>query len=152
MISTSAPDPTHTARDTWHSSALRIHEQSRICLPRFSGIWDRRQDATAGSPVIYRGEIKVERCRRSAACYLVGFAISVYILATDRQFCVGRFCFILNGARPLLPLETEFFETTRAGKGFYLLSFKFQINILQYPSSRYLLNSMIWWLKSITSI
>ena len=78
--------------------------------------------------------------------------LSVYILATDRRFCVGRFCFVLNGARPLLPLETEFFETTRAGKGFYRLSFKFQFNILQYPSSRYLPNSMTWWLRSITSI
>ena len=31
----------------------------------------------------------------------------------------GRFCVVLNNARPLLPLETEFFETARAGKGFY---------------------------------
>jgi hypothetical protein len=30
-----------------------------------------------------------------------------------------RFCFVLNNARPLLPLETAFFETARAGKGFY---------------------------------
>ena len=55
-----------------------------------------------------------------------------------------RFCFVLNGARPLLPLETTFFETARAGKGFYItLSFKSQINIFQYPSSRFLLSSMI---------
>ena len=33
------------------------------------------------------------------------------------QFCGERFCFVLNNARPLLPLETAFFETARAGKG-----------------------------------
>ena len=45
--------------------------------------------------------------------------ISSYIQATDGQFCCERFCFVLNNARPLLPLETEFFETARAGKGYY---------------------------------
>ena len=38
-----------------------------------------------------------------------------------------RFCFVLDNARPLLPLETAFFETARAGKGFlppHLSSFK----------------------------
>ena len=35
------------------------------------------------------------------------------------QFCGERFCFVLNNARPLLPLETKFFETARAGKVFY---------------------------------
>ena len=38
-------------------------------------------------------------------------------LATDNQFCDERFCFVLNKARPLLPLESLFFETARAGKG-----------------------------------
>jgi hypothetical protein len=44
--------------------------------------------------------------------------MSAFILATDGQFCGERFCFVLNNARPLLPLETAFFETARAGKGF----------------------------------
>ena len=41
------------------------------------------------------------------------------MLATDDQFCGERFCFVLNGARPLFPLESMFFEMARAGKGFY---------------------------------
>jgi len=45
--------------------------------------------------------------------------ISAYILAFDDQFCGERFCFVLNNARPLLPLEIAFFEAARAGKGFY---------------------------------
>ena len=54
------------------------------------------------------------------SCMLFGqFAISAYTVATDDQFCGERFCFVLNNARPLLPLEKEFFETARAGKGFY---------------------------------
>ena len=51
-------------------------------------------------------------------------SLSVYKLATDSQFCGERFCFVLNNARPLLPLETEFFETARAGKGFYRTIFQ----------------------------
>ena len=112
-------DPTRTARDTRYQSAVRIQEQPRIYLPRFSWIWDRRREATAGSSVVYGGKSKVNWCRQSAACYLVSFFISTYILATDGRFCGERFCFVLNNARPLLPLETEFFETARAGKGFY---------------------------------
>ena len=119
QISTSVPDPTHTARNTWHQSAVRIQEQPRIYFPRFPWIWDRRQDATAGSFVVYKEESKVDRCRWSAACYLVSFTISAYILATDGQFSGERFCFVLSNSRPLLQLETEFFETARAGKGFY---------------------------------
>ena len=46
-------------------------------------------------------------------------SLSRYILATDDQSCGERFCFVLNNARPLLPLETAFFETARAGNGFY---------------------------------
>jgi hypothetical protein len=67
-----------------------------------------------------------------------------YILSTDGQFCGERFCFVLNNARPLLPLETEFFETARAGNGFYHpVVILFQTNTLQCPSSRYLPSSMI---------
>ena len=46
-------------------------------------------------------------------------SISLYIPDTDGRFCGKRFCFVLNNARPLMPLETEFFETRRAGKGIY---------------------------------
>ena len=46
-------------------------------------------------------------------------SIPVHILAIDSQSCFERFCFVLNNARPLLPLEMAFFETARAGKGFY---------------------------------
>ena len=141
------------ARDTRYQSAFRIQEQSQVYLPRFSWIWDGRREAIEGSPVVYKEESKIERSRRSAACYLVSFAISAYTLATDGQFCGERFCFVLNNARPLLPLETVFFETARAGKGLYHpSSFKFQNNILQYLSSRSLPNSMTCWLRSITSI
>ena len=52
--------------------------------------------------------------------------ISLYIPDTDGQLCGERFCFVLNNARPLLPLETAFFETARAGKGFYF-------SIIQVP-------------------
>ena len=51
------------------------------------------------------------------------FSQSRHTVATD-QFCGERFCFILNNARPLLPLETAFFESSRAGKGFYLSIFQ----------------------------
>ena len=64
---------------------------------------------------------------------MVGFAISAYILATDGQFCGERFCVVLNSARPLMPLETEFFQTARARKGFYHPSFKFQIKTFSVP-------------------
>ena len=107
-----------SARDTQYWSGVRIQEQPRIYLPRFSWIWDRRREATAGSPLVHGEESKVERCRQSAACYLVCFIISAYILATDGLFCGERFCFLLNKARPLLPLESVFFETARAGQGF----------------------------------
>ena len=108
-----------SAWDTRYQSGVRIQEQPQIYLPRFSWIWDRRQEAMAGSTLVYGEEIKVDWSRRSAACYLVSFATSAYILATDDQFCGERFCFVLNGARPLFPLESMFFETARAGKGFY---------------------------------
>ena len=40
--------------------------------------------------------------------------LSGYLL----HFCPGeRFCIVLNKARPLLSLETEFFQKARAGKG-----------------------------------
>ena len=70
------------------------------------------------------------------------FRYSRRTLTTDGQFYGERFCFVLNNARPLLPLETAFFETARAGNGLYLPSFKIQINILQYLSSRSSPNSM----------
>jgi hypothetical protein len=61
------------------------------------------------------------------------FSISAYIPATDDQFCGERFCFLLNNAQPLLPLETAFFETASAGKGFYhSISFKFQFPIYHF--------------------
>jgi hypothetical protein len=55
------------------------------------------------------------------------WSISMYILATDCQLCGERFCFVLNNARSLLPLETAFFETARAGKGFYRLIIQFPV-------------------------
>ena len=67
------------ARDTRYRSAIRIQEQPPIYLPWFSWIWDRRRETTADSPVVYEEESKVEGSRRSAACYLVGFATSAYI-------------------------------------------------------------------------
>ena len=60
-------------------------------------------------------------------------SISQCTLVTDGQSCGERFCFVLNNARPLLLLETEFFETARAGKGFYHPSFKPWINSLTVP-------------------
>ena len=54
------------------------------------------------------------------AIWSVSSSLSAYIQATD-GFCGKRFCFVLNKSRPLLKLETRFFETARAGKG--LLSF-----------------------------
>ena len=71
-------DPTYQARDTWYQSAVCVQEQSRFHLPRFSWIWDRRRETTAGSPVVYEEESGVEGSTRSAACYLVSFAISAY--------------------------------------------------------------------------
>ena len=66
------------------------------------------------------------------------------------SFVGERFCFVLNNVRPLLPLETAFFETARAGTGFYhpnfsssKLMFFFVFFFLQYPSSRSLPNSTI---------
>ena len=134
---------------------IHIQEQPWIYLPWFFWIWDRRRKATAGSPVVYGEESRVERSRRSAACYMVDFPISVYILTIDGQFCGEKFCFVLNNSRPLLPLETAFFDTARARKGYYNPIFQIplsQINVLQYPSSQSSPSSMIWWLRSMTSI
>ena len=136
--------PYHTARDTWHPSAVCIQEQPRIYLSRFSRIWDRRQKATAGCPVVYGGESKVDWCRRSAACYLVCFDISAYLLATDDQFCGERFCFVLNNARPLLPLETAFFESARAGKGFYYPVFQVNPRLTFYSTRNCDLYQVRW--------
>ena len=41
-----------------------------------------------------------------------------YTVTAHYQFRGERFCFVLNNARPLLPLEKTF-ESARAGKGFY---------------------------------
>ena len=78
------------------------------------------------------------------AIWSVSSSLSAYIQATD-GFCGKRFCFVLNKSRPLLQLETRFFETARAGKGLlsFHLCFKSQINIVQCLSSRYLPSSMI---------
>ena len=57
------------------------------------------------------------------------------VLVTDGQFCDERFCFVLNNARPLLPLETAFFETARAGKG--LLSPHLSCSKLTFYSTRH---------------
>ena len=109
------------ARDTRYQSAVRFQEQSWFYLPRFTWIWGGRREATAGSPVVYRDESKVEGSKGSASRYLVSFTmISTYILAPDDQICGERFCFVLNNARPLLPLEAAFFEKARAGNGFFL--------------------------------
>ena len=121
-----------SARDSRYQSAFCIQEQPQVYLPWFSWIRDGRREATAGSPVVYGDESKVEGSGRSTACYLVSFAISAYTLATDGQFCGERFCFVLNNARPLLPLETAFFEKARAGKGSITPSFKFQFSILHF--------------------
>ena len=53
------------------------------------------------------------------AIWSVSLSQLIYRLLMVR-FCGERFCFVLNNARPLLPLETAFFETARAGKGFFL--------------------------------
>ena len=108
-----------SARDTRYQSAVRIQEQSRIYLPRFSWFWDWRQEATSERPVVYEEESKVEGSRWSAACYLVSFAISAYTVTTHDQYRDERFCFVLNNVRPLLPLEMAFFESAGAGKGFH---------------------------------
>ena len=141
-----------SARDTRYQSAVRIQKQPRIYFPRFSWIWDRRREATTGSPVVYEEESKVEGSRRSAACYLVGFAISAYTVTAHYQFRGERFCFVLNNARPLLPLEKTFFESARAAIPLILQTFRSLMNILQYLSSRSSPNSMIWWHRSMTSI
>ena len=108
-----------SARETRYQSAVRIQKQPRIHLSWFTWIWDRWWETTAGRLVVFGEESKGHWSKRSAACYLVSLPISAYILATDGQFCNKRFCFVLNKARPLFPLETAFFETTRASKGFY---------------------------------
>ena len=134
-----------SARDTWYQSAVRIPEPSRIHLPRFSWIWVGRREATTGGPVVYGEESKGDARRRSASCYLVSFAISVYILATDCQFCAERYCLVLNNARPLLPLETAFFETARAGKGFYPLIFgAFKTQLTFYSTRHCDLHKIRW--------
>ena len=74
--------PYISARDTRYQSAVRIQEQPPFYLPWFSWIWNRRQEATAGSNVVFEEESQVEGSKRSAACYLVSFTmISAYILA-----------------------------------------------------------------------
>ena len=65
---------------------------------------------------------------------------------------VKVFCFVLNNARPLLPLEMMLLRLWEQEKVSITPSFKSQINILQYPSSLSSTNSMIWSLKSMTSI
>ena len=75
-ISTSDLTLPISARDTRYQSAVRIQEQPWIYLPRFSWIRVGRRKATAGSPVIYGEESKVDWSRRSAARYLVSSAIS----------------------------------------------------------------------------
>ena len=151
------PDPnTHTARDTWHPSAVRIQKQPRVHLPWFSWIWDRRRKAASWSSVFYGAESKVNWGRRSATCYLVRFPyVSVLTGHWWSVLYVERFCFVLNNSRPLLPLETVFFETARAGKGFPSSISVFQncrFNISQSLLSRSSPNSTIWWLRSTTSI
>ena len=143
--------PYHTARDTWHPPAVRIQEQPRIYLPRFSWIWDRRREAIAGSPVVYGGKSEGEKCRRSAACYLVGFAISLYILSTDVHFCGKGFVLFWT----MLGLYYHWKRSSLRRRGQEKVSiapsFKPQINILQCPSSQSLPSSMIWWLRSMIS-
>ena len=75
-----------SARDSWYQSAFCIQEQPQVYLPWFSWIRDGRREATAGSPVVYGEESKVDWSRWSAACYLVSFAILAYIPTTDEQF------------------------------------------------------------------
>ena len=66
------------------------------------------------------------------AIWFVSLSQHTSVLATDGWFCDDRFCFILNNARPLLPLETAFFETARAGKGFLSPPHIFQVNKLTF--------------------
>ena len=54
------------------------------------------------------------------------------LTGTDCQFYDKRFCFVLNNARPLLPLETAFFKTAKAGKGFYHLILQVIISNLTF--------------------
>ena len=131
------PDLTLVARDTWHPLAVRIQEPVQIYLPRFFWIWDRWREAT------------------SISCMLFGpFAISSYILATDSHlwwkvlFCSEQCSTSIVTGKGLL-WDGE-------GRKWYLSphysSSNFRFNILQYPSSRSSLNSMIWWPRSMTLI
>ena len=97
-----------------------LRQVTRSNCRRFSRLWRRKQ--------IWK--------MSTTSCMLFGqFTISAYIVATDGQFCDERFCFVLNNVRPLLPLETAFFETARAGRGFLSIHLSIsQINILQYLS------------------
>ena len=61
------------------------------------------------------------------------WSVSLSQRTTDGQFYGERFCIVLNYSWPLLPLETEFFETARAGKGSYRPSYKSRINNLAVP-------------------
>ena len=133
-----------SARHTRYQSVDLIQEQPQTYLPWFSWIWVWRQEATAGSPVVYWEEIKVDWSRRSAACYLVSFAISSYILDTDDEFYCERFCITLNNGRPLFPMETDFFEMGMAGKGFYHLIFQ-AFTYWHFPSTRHRDLYQIWW-------
>ena len=63
---------------------------------------------------------KQSRLNSTISCMLFGRFLYLNV-HTSHWWAVrgGRFCVVLNNTRPLLPLETEFFETARAGKGFY---------------------------------
>ena len=144
------------ARDARYQSAVRIQEQSGIYLPRFSWVWDGRRETTAGSPVVYKEESKVKGSRRSAACYLVSFAISLgaytsnwlSVLWLKVLLCSEQCSAAIAAGNGLL-------WDSKGGKRFlplHHLSFDSHFNILQYLSLRSSPNSMIWWLRFMTLI
>ena len=142
-----------SARDTRYPSAVRIQEQPRICFPRFSWIWDWRREATAGSPAVSGEESKVDWCRRSAACYLVSFAISSYILGYWWPVLWWKVLLCSEQCSASIATgDSVLWDGEGRKRSLIAPSFMFQVNILQYPSSRSLPNSTIWWLRSTTSI
>ena len=123
--------PYISARDTRYQSTLRIQEQSRIYLPRFSWIWDGRREATAGSPVVYEEKSKVEGSKRSTACYLVGFTISAYIPLMVSSAMKVLFC--SEQCSAATPTGNEVFWDSEGRKRFSLTpSFKFQFSISHF--------------------
>ena len=114
------------ARDTRYQSAVRFQEQSWFYLPRFTWIWGGRREATAGSPVVYRDESKVEGSKGSASRYLVSFAISAY---TSPWWSVPWWKVLFRSEQCSATIATgnDLFWDSESRKWFLsILSFRFQ--------------------------